>query len=755
MLILKLPLFEIRFRSMRLRLRSAISNESGQMSVFLALVFQVLFVFFAMVINIGLLVHDKINLQNSVDLGTYYAAQKQAEILNEIAHLNYQIRQEYKLLAWRYWVLGTLGRDGQGAAPPPQVSAIGSPRPDFPRIYRPPDGVMREEMPIACLANPHWWEFAMLSPGRVPNENYCWRGYGTGTSSIPIGMAVSTPATVGINAAAAAFARASRSDYTLSCINASPLSWAFVASILSDYKFAVAYRKRAIKRLTQNLVAEVPLDKDGVPIRNGVIATIEKNLTESNRQGFNPDFVQLYNGLSQGECSQGAYPGERTIKEILTAPGLYFALLRGESGRCLFDWRMQMQWQDIIATGGDLPAWDPTGVLRAMVAGEPVPTDDMHSSLGFEKNPWCMAYVGVKAQTSSRKPFAPFGRASTLVARAFAQPFGGRVGPWYAKSWPRGQETSGPVALPSAGPAATVFNGDPSLSDQINLRTDPLTSPRLMPGTGGYMYSALTIPNFSRFPGDQYGMRSERSLASARHYFLSYNRYAPALNSPLEPRPRLIWFMGFTFFQQFGDSLAFDNVAGAAGTVPAAVMRFRQVEKAAIAPNLFDIAYYSIEPNANLTYLQIARNQPDRYNRGAHVAVGDLGHRTGVPDLESVNVESQVEAANGGGTNGPGLDPSLRASLFWFIQRWEHLLTGWAPHRVTNFAFPNERFGICNPGSEAAPSVMIPGKCAGGGRVGYSVRLISRAHLRGVWTLGGSDPNPGPILNPPPDDSVF
>lgn len=724
------------------------------MSVFLALVFQVLFVFFAMVINIGLMVHDKINLQNSVDLGAYYAAQKQAEILNEIAHLNYQIRQEYKLLAWRYWVLGTLGRDGQGFDQPPQMRPIGSPLPDLPRVYRPPDGVMREEMPIACLANPHWWEFSLLSRNRPVNENYCWRGYGTGTTSIPVNLALSTPATIGMNIAARSFAQASRTDYTLSCVNASPLSWAFVASILSDYKFAIAYRKRAIKRLTQNLVAEVPLDKEGTPIRNGVIATIEKNLTESNRQGFNPEFVQLYNGLSQGECTQGAYPGERTIKEILTAPGLYFALLRGESGRCLFDWRMQMQWQDIVATGGDLLAWDPTGVLRAMVAGEPNPTDDMHSSLGFEKNPWCMAYVGVKAQSSSRKPFAPFGRASTLVARAFAQPFGGRIGPWYAKAWPRGQDTSGPVALPSAGPAATIFNGD--INDQRDLRTDPLTSPRLTPGSGGYMYSALTIPNFSRFPGDRFGMRSQRALGSSRHHFQSYGLYnPPATLSILDPKPRLIWFMGFTFFQQSGDSLAFDNVAGASGTVPATVMRFRQLEKAAVAPNLFDISYYSIEPNANLTYLQIARSVPDRYNRGSHVAVGDLGHRTGVPELEGVNVESQVEAANAGGATGPGLDPSLRGSLFWFIQRWEHLLTGWAPHRVTNFTFPRERFGICNPGSEAAPSVMIPGKCAGGGRVGYSVRLISRAHLRGTWTLGGTDPNAGPLLNPPPDDTVF
>ena len=56
------------------------------MAIFVALIFQVLFVFFAMAINIGLVVHDKINLQNSVDLAAYYAASKQAEVLNVIAH---------------------------------------------------------------------------------------------------------------------------------------------------------------------------------------------------------------------------------------------------------------------------------------------------------------------------------------------------------------------------------------------------------------------------------------------------------------------------------------------------------------------------------------------------------------------------------------------------------------------------------------------------------------------------------------------
>ena len=61
-------------------------NEKGQAAIFVALMFNVLFVFFAMAINVALVVHDKINLQNSVDLATYYAAERQAEVLNAIAH---------------------------------------------------------------------------------------------------------------------------------------------------------------------------------------------------------------------------------------------------------------------------------------------------------------------------------------------------------------------------------------------------------------------------------------------------------------------------------------------------------------------------------------------------------------------------------------------------------------------------------------------------------------------------------------------
>ena len=69
--------------------------QKGQMSIFIVLIFQVLFVFFAMTINIGLVVHDKINLQNSVDLAAYYAATKQAEIFKPNG--TYKLQNETEL----------------------------------------------------------------------------------------------------------------------------------------------------------------------------------------------------------------------------------------------------------------------------------------------------------------------------------------------------------------------------------------------------------------------------------------------------------------------------------------------------------------------------------------------------------------------------------------------------------------------------------------------------------------------------------
>lgn len=730
-------------------------NELGQMSIFLALVFQVLFVFFAMVINIGLLVHDKINLQNSVDLGAYYAAQKQAETLNEIAHLNYQIRQDYKLLAWRYWVLGTLGRDGQGAQKPPSISNIPPIPADEPRIYVAGAGAPpQEEVPVACLANPFWWEFAILSAGKMPNENYCWHPYNWVSPAIPIPSVPMTPATAGANLFAKIFATQSATDFIGSCEGASPLSWAFVAAILTDYKYSIAYKKKAINALRANLVSPNPVDREGKSVREGVINTIQRNLTESNAASFDPARVQILNGLTRGGCDGGNRPGAKTLPEILTAPGLYFALLKPLGLNCTFDIAFQTEYMKVGTTPAAAAAminkWDPTNDMRNNVSGEPGPDDETHSTLGFEKNPWCMAYVGVKAATSPRKPFAPFGKPVNLEARSFAQPFGGRIGPWYSNRWTRGSDTSNNI-MPPAAPGVVLpgarapMNPEPSQAG----RTDPLTSPRLIPGAGGFKYSSYTIPNFSRFPGDRLGMRSKLTQSLARKYFLATVPGAVA-SAPnfADNRVRLNWFYGFDTMINTGDSLAFDSPAATTtGAIPPQVLDFRQKETAAVAPDLFDITYYSIDPEADANYTTIARNNPAHYGiPGA--PVGDLGSRQNVIDMRKYNIQDQIQSANT-----VGVDPTVMPAVYWLLRDWKNILTGWAPHRAANFQFPVDRFGKCS--ADALPTAMIPGKCAAGGRTGYSVRLVSREHLQGPWNVGGDGEAPGPLLNAPGDDIEF
>lgn len=736
------------------------NGELGQMSIFLALIFQVLFVFFAMVINIGLLVHDKINLQNAVDLGAFYAAQRQADILNEIAHINYQIRQDYKLLAWRYWVVGTLGRDDQKRNMPPVrtfplPTASGPPPaprplPDAPRPYG-----AGEEVPVACLASPIWYEFAQLSTG-IPNENYCWLPYNFVSTPIAKPPSGGPPATAALNALINQFSQAASSSYARSCENASPLSWAYVADIIGAYKMSVARRKTKIWALRAQLVSEQMTDKRGDTVRSGVEQTVKKNLTEENLASF--EGLEFINGLSKGSCAGGAMPGETTVPEVLTAPGLYFALLTSNpNGSCAFNNAFQNQYTLIpgppnAGAGFGVAPWDPSGILRNFSGGEPQPTDPLHSTLGFEKNPWCMAYVGVKARTRPRKPFAPFGKPVSLEARAFAQPFGGRVGPWYGRTWTRGAAMSDSPAPPAPGTGSGPLQVLNPARGQEG-RTDLMTSPRIMPGAGGYSYTPLWIPNFSRFPGDQLGLRSALAQGMLRRLFSLMPLSGAAIPPHTDARMHLTWFINFANIGNTGDAGAWDEPGfQAMGGIPPALQAYRQAELAAVAPDLFDITYYSIDPRGAQNYTQVQTNNPGRYAPyyPGGASSGDVGWRAGHPTLQLISVEDHVSSLV---TGSGGTDETLLPLNYWSIRDWRHLLTAWAPHRVTNFTFPTERFGQC--ALDAKPDVMIPGKCVAGGRVGYSVRLVSREHLNGIWNVGGDGGSGGPLLNPPGDDSQF
>ena len=93
------------------KLVSKKQSEKGQLSIFLGICLIILMTLLAFVINVGLFVKAKINLQNAVDAAAWSGAATQARQLTNIAYLNWELRNTYKEWMFKYYVLGQLSLD--------------------------------------------------------------------------------------------------------------------------------------------------------------------------------------------------------------------------------------------------------------------------------------------------------------------------------------------------------------------------------------------------------------------------------------------------------------------------------------------------------------------------------------------------------------------------------------------------------------------------------------------------------------------
>lgn len=677
----------------RSKRRRIARGESGQMAVFIALIFQVLFVFFAMVINVGLIVHDKINLQNAVDLGAYYAAQRQAEMLNEIAHLNYQIRQDYKLLAWRLRVLGNMGRPNHPASPnysgPTGDTLVANP--------------LIADYPQFCVVHPDWKEHREFAAN--PNENVCLQTPAVAIPNIPrLPVIIDT---FGVNQRIASMFDSYRAAFGKGCDVRGPRNWLFGGRALFAFRRSVAARKAMVYAVSHNV--SMPLEAGGQnvfrdlqvqSVYEGMRKTIEKNLTQANRTGgLN---IEAVNGLAHPNCGivdPAGYP--QWLSEIHMDPYLVYLHYISSSGGCTPETRVMSNYPNHPA----IDAGDPDRVVRMMADGEPPGNNPLRSSRGFEKNPWCMAYVGVRATSNPRKPFSPFGSPIQLSARSFAAPFGGRVGPWDRTGWS----------------AVSRFSNSGDM-------TDPLVVPRTPPGTtvGDRQGRPEYVPNYSRYPGDKLGLKSASALATTKGPLAG----AKAL---MGGTLTLAHYEHFNTIAQNGDPIAWSANTNARSPLGNA-------EIIAAAPDLFDITYYSVEPDyyGNFYYKSMP-GQRERIDPGRLPnQFSDLGSHLGHPTQEKFSVQDQVALSA----------PVARDTAFWLIRDWRHVLTGWSQQGAVDFSFPSD-FGRCgrSPDKNGGEPATL-GNCIVGGRSGYSVRLVHREFLRfNSHRLGGTDGGTGPLLN--------
>lgn len=86
-----------------------IKSNRGQLSIFMGVTLILVMGMLAFIINVGLFVKAKINLQNAVDAAAFSGAATQSRQLTNIAYLNWEMRNTYKEWMFKYYILGQLG----------------------------------------------------------------------------------------------------------------------------------------------------------------------------------------------------------------------------------------------------------------------------------------------------------------------------------------------------------------------------------------------------------------------------------------------------------------------------------------------------------------------------------------------------------------------------------------------------------------------------------------------------------------------
>lgn len=663
------------------------NNQRGQAAILVALMFNVLFVFFAMAINVALVVHDKINLQNSADLAVYYAATKQAEVLNAIAHTNYQMRQSYKLLAWRYRALGTLGIINVDPHP----------------IWT--ESVAEEPYSLADRASVCVW-FQPTWEGTPPNENLCNRPE---LKIPPMPKVTSIASFLGWNVPIEVFSDRLITQYTQSCDRLAAYNLWYAMSIWHAYRLDQRNRKQLIYALAKNLSNSNStgdfVDLDGNSVLAGARETFFKNLTYTNLTSFESGGkFEMMNSLAGVDVA-------KWLPEVQISPAMTYTDAAPDPSSCqtFISPISQVtgragaldQLMRPLSAGGlgakDLLPWakDGTNVLR---------DSDYQFAIGVEKNPWYMPYVGLKVETQPRQLFIPLTNGIRMIARTFAKPFGGRIGPWYKSKWER---------------SAAMSDGQ---------LTDELMAPRVEGGIDFSENEVRRLPNYSRFPGDKLGLKSKLALGSM--WWLG-NRKKTTINFDYYRNIKSDFDLSTP-----NDILPWDYQKNLDPDI-------RFIELAAIAPDLFDITYYSIEPNFYKNYFERIRNHRTALGIPSNLALRpDLGSSVAKPEF---SVQDQMAIVR---------DKMLqRAEAFYFVRDRVHLLTSWLPGPGTyNYEVAESlgNFGKCQLPDDNL-KYKTPGSCAaGGGRTGYSVKLISRdALLSNRHRIGGPEAAPGAILNPP------
>ena len=269
------------------------TKKKGLLTIFGILFGLGTFTIFGLTMSVGLIVHHKINAQNSVDIGAIYAAQKQAETLSVLSHLNYQLWQNYKLFSYRYNVLGNVGAYRKGGATGTARLDISSST-STQRV----NNIINLEMICPNTVSNNCSRLGQVGPcDKSKVENQCpfafcvWHPYfyieGRKDDTTnpcqnlhePLDLPETSTGGIGIGYRLAQRKVKQLSDQIReSCKAMGLVNWLVASASYLSFYDEQQKRKEFIKKYF-NTIIKGGLDLDGKPIKEGVKKTIVKNLT--------------------------------------------------------------------------------------------------------------------------------------------------------------------------------------------------------------------------------------------------------------------------------------------------------------------------------------------------------------------------------------------------------------------------------------------------------------------------------------------
>jgi hypothetical protein len=425
-------------------------SQEGQISIFFSASLVVFISIIAFVINVGLFVKAKINLQNATDASAWAGAAVQSRQLSKIAYLNWEMRNIYKEWMYKYYVVGSLNVPGV-EDPNAKTSCEGGKECTNFRLAPDVNALLENGDPNRFNFDDYNFPAVCIHIAKS-QTNICKRFAVPGLPEFG-GYNIPGPEETSRN-----FMDGLIGSKVNDCVERSRFnmlvttSWAYNVlsnnmdatlagqgpAILTDRQGAWPKAMELAMRIRNlELVMNRPARNNGVCIgATGNCDAIEKVSSEKylGNERIVKAFYSGYRNL--GNETDFEMKNSFTLKEIApTLPGMEQET--SSSSYLIPPTKLyQKQYVDLklmmvnLATfyAALIPraAKDVSGACNISKVAIPVPG----YPLGFYKNPEVLTYYAVKGEAEFEGMFNPFSAESIkLTAYAAAKPFGGRIGP--------------------------------------------------------------------------------------------------------------------------------------------------------------------------------------------------------------------------------------------------------------------------------------------------------------------------------------